>query len=95
MVLPVRSIKAESRFIEAHNKSRFYTLTQCYCNPSQRKQDEFYMCLQEEEVDGGYCGKIIAYNNYVFTYGYKCIINNQEHLKVITKNHFYLIKIGE
>lgn len=95
MLVTVRSIKAKNRFIEAHKKSKLYSLTQCYTNPSQRKQDEFYRCLREEEADGGYSGKIIAYNTYVFTYAYKCIINNQEYLKVITKNHFYLIKIGE
>lgn len=95
MVITVNRPNAKNRFIEAYKNSSMYDLFDCYTKPSKQKRNEFYRCIEEQNADNGYNGKILSYNTFLFTYGYKVIIKNELYLKVFTKNNIYLIKIGD
>lgn len=78
-----------------HDKSRLYSLNDCYRNASYNKQCAFNRCLELcRKYDGRHL-KIISYNTMQFTVGFIGEIDNKTAFFYITRDHDRYIYLDE
>ena len=84
---------SDRKWVERYNNATKMYLHQCYKKVSLAK--EIADCFVREccENDGGYELRIISYNTFSFTAGYKFRENGTDFLKVFTNKHIYKIKL--
>ena len=62
--------KAAARFIDAYNRSRDYSLMDCYGRYSYAKARAEMDCRAMMQIEGGDGFKIMSYNTFGFTCGW-------------------------
>lgn len=80
-------------WIERYNKATKTWLHECYKNPSNAKQIADMFVRECCENNGGYDFKIISYNKFTFSVGYKMIKNDNEYLVIHTYRNTKVIKL--
>ena len=96
----MKKISAKSNlgqhFVEAYNRSAWHTLKDAYAKPSTAKQAAFERCQRKCEAENGDRLKIISANCQVFTVAFEVKdFFGATKLRVITKEHDYLIHFGD
>lgn len=74
--------------IKRYNNSKYRSIRDCYCNPSQNKVQAEMMCLSTMIDTNGNDYRIISYNTMQFTCGWKTATGL---LRVETAYNSYLI----
>ncbi len=88
--------KLGQRFVEAYNRSTWYTLKDAYAKPSAAKQDAFERCQQVCEAENGRRLKVISITVQTFTVAFEVITaSGAIGLRVITSCRNYLIPFGD
>ncbi len=86
--------KARGRFINAYRMSPYTSLAEVYTNPSQAKLNAEERCMLDMYDDYGYDFRIISYNTFTFTCGWR--ITHPETgvvmLRVETANNSYIME---
>lgn len=81
------------KWIERYNKATKRWLLDCYEKPSEAKEIADMFVRECCESNGGYDFRIISYNKFVFTVGYKMMKDNQEYLVIHTFRNTKVIKL--
>lgn len=90
------SSKRGQYFVEAYNKSTWHTLKDAYAKPSAAKQAAFKRCQQKCEAENGGRLRVISAGPWFFTVAFEVTIAlGATGLRVITKEHDYLIIFGD
>ena len=87
--------KLGQHFVEAYNRSNWYTLKDAYAKPSAAKQAAFERCLRQCKAENGKHLRVIGANCQFFTVAFQ--VENSfgaTELRVITKSHDYLVYFG-
>ena len=79
-------IKRDARIVESYNRSRVYSLSQCYGRFSSEKQSAWEYCQNLCRKKDGSGLKVISYNGWMFTAGFKYEENGKSYLMYITKS---------
>ena len=87
--------KRGQQFVEAYDKSTKHTLKDAYTKPSKAKQEAFKRCQAVCERENGDRLRVISAGRQFFTVAFE-VQNSQgaTELRVITKEHDYLITFG-
>ena len=88
-----KSSKKAHRFYHQYLHSSIVDIYQAYANPSITKVNQFSYLEDMAEQDDGSTPYILSFNTYQFTVGYKIYRDGKWWLKVITKEHIYLIEL--
>lgn len=96
----MKKINAKSKlgqyFVEAYNKSTWHTLKDAYVKPSAAKQAAFKRCQQKCEAENGHNLRIISAGPWFFTVAFEVTTTlGATELRVITREHDYLITFGD
>ena len=87
--------KLGQHFVEAYYKSTWHTLKDAYVKPSAAKQAAFKRCQQKCEAENGDNLRIISAGRQFFTVAFEVTTTlGTTELRVITKEHDYLITFG-
>lgn len=84
---------SDKKWIERYNKATKTWLHECYKKPSTAKQIADAYVRECYENDGGYDFKIISFNTFSFTAGYKMIEDDIEYLKIHTYKRTFKIEL--
>lgn len=87
--------KLGQRYVEAYEASTWHTLKEAYRKPSAAKQATFKRCQQKCEAENGDRLRVISAGRQFFTVAFE--VENSfgaTELRVITKEHDYLITFG-
>lgn len=88
--------KLGQHFVEAYNKSTKRTLRDAYVKPSAEKQAAFKRCLAEREAENGDRLRVIGANRQSFAVAFEVTTTlGATELRVITREHNYLITFGD
>lgn len=88
--------KLGQRYINAYNRSTRHTLKDAYAKPSAAKQAAFKRCLQKCEAENGDRLRVISAGKWFFTVAFEVTTAlGATGLRVITKEHDYLIIFGD
>ena len=90
MIKLKRNTQKAKRFIKEYWTSSRYNLDDCYNNYSYAKQNAFDYCINKMQKMGGYDGRIISYNIFVFTYAF---MTDDNKLIVICPTNEYEIQL--
>lgn len=90
------SSKLGQRYVEAYEASTWHTLKDAYAKPSAAKQAAFKRCLQKCEAENGDRLRVISAGLQFFTVAFEVTTAlGATGLRVITKEHDYLIIFGD
>lgn len=90
------SSKLGQRYVEAYEASTWHTLKDAYAKPSVAKQAAFKRCLQQYDMENGHNLRIISASPWLFTVAFEVTTAlGATGLRVITKEHDYLIIFGD
>lgn len=81
------------KWIERYTKSTKRWLTECYNRPSKTKEIADMFVRESCENNGGYDFRIISYNTFTFTVGYRMIKGGHEYLVIHTYRNTKVIKL--
>lgn len=88
--------KLGQRFVEAYYKSTKHTLKDAYVKPSATKQAAFKRCQQKCEAENGDRLRVIGATHQSFTVAFEVrTVLGATELRVITREHDYLITFGD
>ena len=65
-----RNTQKAQRFIWEYIRSEKCNLDDCYNNYSYAKENAYDYCINKQNKMGGYDGRILTYNTFVFTYAF-------------------------
>lgn len=85
--------KRAKRLIDLYDKSTIYSIYGAYSRPSQAKLIEFEYCEKCAYEDDGTSPRILSYNTYCFTAGYRIWREGKPFLKVYTRDNIYIIEL--
>lgn len=88
MITIYAQTKKGQGYINAYNRSRNYSLSDCYDRPSTAKTWAEYYCRQQMQQEEGTGFKIVGYNCMQFSAGWQ----TAEGLRIETACNSYLIK---
>lgn len=88
-----KNSKKAFRFYHQYLHSNIVDIYQAYAKPSVTKVNQFRYLEDMAEQDDGSIPRILSYNTYQFTVGYRIYRDGKWWLKVITKEHIYLIEL--
>ena len=87
--------KQGQRYVEAYEASTWHTLKDAYVKPSVAKQAAFKRCQQKCEAENGDRLRVISAGRQFFTVAFQVTTAlGAIELRVITKNHDYLVEFG-
>lgn len=81
--------KRDLRFIKEYRYSYNYSIYDCYTKPSENKVIAYDETRAYMESIGGTGYRILSYNRYSFTCGFRV----KNYLYIITKDNLYTIKL--
>lgn len=83
-----KNTKAGKQFINAYNRSRIYSIYECYYNPSTAKTRAEYLCREQMRRENGHGYKVTGYNRMQFT----AMWTTPDGLRVETAASSYIVK---
>lgn len=88
----MKTIKANTkqgqRFINAYQRTPFYSVEDCYKNPSTAKTRAEYLIRREMNDCGGDNYRVISFNSF----GFSCAWTSPAGLRVETPQSSYIVK---
>lgn len=81
------------KMIERYNNATKRWLHECYKKPSKAKEIADMFVRECCENNGGYDFRIISYNTFTFTVGYKMVKDDSEYLVIHTFRNTKVIKL--
>ena len=88
--------KLGQRYVEAYYKSTKHALKDVYAKPSAAKQAAFKRCQKMCELENGDRLRVISAGRQFFTVAFEVTTTlGATELRVITKEHDYLITFGD
>ena len=81
--------KRDLHFIIEYRDSYNYSIYDCYFKPSENKVIAYQETLSYMESIGGSGYRILSYNSFSFTCGFRV----KNYLYIITKDNLYTIKL--
>lgn len=76
-------------YLESKNRCLDDVYTKC----SSEKRKAFDECLDRMCEQNGYSGRIVTYNNHMFTFGYMTDGFNREYFHLITPTKKYTLRV--